>query len=71
MPVTGAADVAHAVLTRGASFAPMVRPAIVNGAAGFIVAPRGRPIAAVAFTVVSGRIARIDVVADAAKLRVP
>ena len=68
-PVQGAADVARGILTRGAQFAPFARPAIVNGAAGAVVASRGRTISVVGFTVVDGRIVEIDVVARPEKLR--
>ena len=68
-PVTGAQAVARQVLSRGRPFARFARPAIVNGAAGVVVAPGGRPIAIVGFTIARGRIAAIDLVADPAKLR--
>ena len=68
-PVEGAEAVAARVLERGSRLAGLARPAIVNGAAGLIVAPGGRPFAVVGFTVVNGRIAEIDVIADPAKLR--
>ena len=67
--VEGAAAVAHQVLARGSRFAPFARPALVNGAAGVIVAPGRKPIAVVGFTVVGERIVEIDVIADPAKLR--
>jgi hypothetical protein len=41
----------------------------VNGAAGVVVVVRGRPFAVMGFTVRSGRIAEIDVVADPERLR--
>jgi RNA polymerase sigma factor (sigma-70 family) len=68
LPVVGAAAVAEQVLSRGVSFAPLARPAIVNGAAGAVVAPNGITIAVVGFTVANGRIVEIDVVADPAKI---
>src|SRR2546429_653575 len=34
---------------------PFVRPALVNGAAGVVVAPRGRPLSVVGFTVSGGK----------------
>src|ERR671920_591547 len=46
-----------------------VRPALVNGAAGVVVAPRGRPFAVMGFTVRRGKIVEIDVLADPARLR--
>jgi RNA polymerase sigma factor (sigma-70 family) len=69
MPVSGREAVARTILTRGSRFARFGRPAIVNGDAGVIVVPRDRPIAVVAFAVTEGRIAEIDVIANAAKLR--
>lgn len=68
-PIEGAEAVANQILTRGRPFAPMGRPAIVNGGAGVIVMPGKRPFAVVGFTVVGGRIAEIDVIANPAKLR--
>ena len=67
--VRGAPAVAEEVLTYGARFARFAQPALVNGAAGVVVAPRGRPIAVAGFTVVRGRIAHIDLLADPARLR--
>jgi RNA polymerase sigma-70 factor, ECF subfamily len=68
-PVTGAAEVA-AVLRRGATpFAPLGRPAMVNGSPGLIVGPPGKVVAVVGLTVVAGRIREIDIVGDPAKLR--
>src|ERR671911_2715404 len=43
---------------------PFVLPARVNGAAGVVVAPRGRPFAVMGFAVRQGMIAEIDVLAD-------
>jgi RNA polymerase sigma factor (sigma-70 family) len=68
-PVVGAEAVARQVLQRGSRLAPFARPAIVNGAAGVVVAPAGRPFAVVGFTVSDGRIVEIDLVADPEKLR--
>ena len=68
-PITGAAAVARQVLTRGARFAPLGRPAIVNGAAGVVVGRAGKPIAVVGFTVAHDRILAIDVITDPEKLR--
>jgi RNA polymerase sigma-70 factor (ECF subfamily) len=68
-PVSGAEEVARRILARGAPFAPLARPAVVNGAAGLVVASPRRPIAVIGFTVAGGRIVAIDLVADPAKLR--
>ena len=67
--VVGAEDVARQVLTRGRPFAQFARPALVNGAAGLIVAPQGQLMAVVGFTCARQRIVEIDVVADPAKLQ--
>jgi RNA polymerase sigma factor (sigma-70 family) len=66
--VEGAEAVARQILARGTPFAPLARPAIVNGAAGAIVGLRGRPFAVAGFAVSNGRITEIDIVTDPAKL---
>ncbi len=68
-PVTGAAAVARQVLSRGSRFAPLARPAVVNGAAGLVVGPGRRPFAVVGFTVARGRVVAIDLITDPDKLR--
>ena len=63
---------ARAVAGQTRTFSPLspfVRPALVNGAAGVIVAPRGRPFAVMGFTVRWGKIVEIDVLADPERLR--
>jgi RNA polymerase sigma-70 factor (ECF subfamily) len=67
-PVEGAEAVAEAILARGAPFAPLARPAVVNGSAGAIVGRRGRPLAVAGFTIAGGRITAIDIVIDPEKL---
>jgi RNA polymerase sigma factor (sigma-70 family) len=67
--VRGADEVATTVLARGARLARFCRPAVVNGAAGLVVAPGPRPIAVIGFTVAEGRIVEIDLIADPKKLR--
>jgi RNA polymerase sigma-70 factor, ECF subfamily len=70
----GASVVVHgarAVAARALTFArlsPFVRPALVNGAAGVVVAPRGRPFSVMGFTVVGGKIVAIDGLADPVRL---
>jgi RNA polymerase sigma-70 factor (ECF subfamily) len=66
--VEGAEAVARQILARGTPFAPLARPAIVNGAAGAVVGVRGRPFAVAGFAVSNGRITEIDIVADPDKL---
>jgi RNA polymerase sigma-70 factor (ECF subfamily) len=62
---------ARAVAERAFTFArlsPFVRPALVNGAAGVVVAPQGRPFSVMAFTVRDGKIVAIDSLADPTRL---
>jgi RNA polymerase sigma-70 factor, ECF subfamily len=47
---------------------PFVRPALVNGAAGAVVAPQGRLFSAMGFIVSSGRITAIDALVDPERL---
>ena len=61
---SGGASAARA----GPPFARFARPALVNGAAGLVVAPGSRPISVVGFTVADGRIVAIDIIADPHKL---
>jgi hypothetical protein len=68
-PAVGAPAVARELLARAPRFAPLARPAIVNGAAGLYLGPAKRPAAVVGFTVAGGRIAAIDLVIDREKLR--
>jgi RNA polymerase sigma-70 factor (ECF subfamily) len=68
LPITGAEAVAAEILSRGSRFAPMARPALVNGTAGAIVGPEGRPFAVVGFTVARGRIVAIDLITNPDKL---
>lgn len=47
----------------------LVRPALVNGAAGVVVTVDGEPFSVIGFTVTDGRIAEIDALADPNGLR--
>jgi RNA polymerase sigma factor (sigma-70 family) len=69
LPVKGAEEVARRVLTRAAALAPFGRPAVVNGAAGVVVASGGRTISVVGFTIEHDRIVEIDVIANPEKLK--
>jgi RNA polymerase sigma factor (sigma-70 family) len=66
--VHGARAVAERA-SRYARLAPFVRPALVNGAAGVVVAPGGRVFSVLAFTVRDGKIVAIDALADPTRLR--
>jgi RNA polymerase sigma factor (sigma-70 family) len=63
----GAAAVAGHTATY-AELSPHVVPALVNGAAGAVIAPGGRLFSVMAFTVTNGRIARIDALLDPDRL---
>jgi RNA polymerase sigma factor (sigma-70 family) len=63
---------AESVAKRALLFArrsPYVRPALVNGVAGVVVAPGGRPFAVMGFTVVGDRVVAIDALSDPERLR--
>jgi RNA polymerase sigma-70 factor (ECF subfamily) len=68
-PVSGPEAVARQVLARGRPFARFARPARVNGRAGVVIAPGGKPIAVAGFTTAHGRIVAIDLITDRDKLR--
>jgi hypothetical protein len=61
--------VAREIVARGTPFAPIGRPAAVNGVPGVVVEHNGRLIAVVNLEVAEGRIVEIDIVLDRAKLR--
>jgi RNA polymerase sigma-70 factor (ECF subfamily) len=69
LPITGAEAVATEILSRGSRFAPLARPALVNGTAGVVVGPEDKPFAVVGFTVARGRIVAIDLITNPDKLR--
>ena len=54
--------VAYGHMARG------VQPALVNGAVGLVLAPRGRLSRALTFTIANGKITEIQVIGDAARL---
>jgi RNA polymerase sigma factor (sigma-70 family) len=66
--VSGAANVARQAATQGRKFAPLCRPALVNGAAGIVVGAPGSAFAVAGITVVNGRVAAIDLIVDPDKL---
>ncbi len=66
-----ALDGAEAVAAHTATYSklyPFVRPALVNGAAGAVVAPHGRLFSVMAFTVTNGKIVQIDSLLDPERL---
>ncbi|MGH9271572.1 MAG: sigma-70 family RNA polymerase sigma factor [Ilumatobacteraceae bacterium] len=64
----GATSVASNALTFS-SGAQWARPALVNGAAGVVITPHGRPAAVLAFTVADGRIVSIEALGDPKRLQ--
>jgi RNA polymerase sigma-70 factor, ECF subfamily len=67
----GAEQVANQILTRGRPFAPLARPAIVNGAPGVVAERDGKTLGVMACTVSGGRIVTMDLVIDPDRLREP
>ena len=65
--VRGAAVWAKQAVAFG-HLARLVRPALVNGAIGVVVAPRGRLSRALTFKIANGKIAEIEVIGDPARL---
>jgi RNA polymerase sigma factor (sigma-70 family) len=67
--LTGAEAVARQAASGGRGFAKFCEPALVNGAAGFVVrAPHG-VIGVVGMTVIGGKISEIDLILDSDKLK--
>jgi RNA polymerase sigma factor (sigma-70 family) len=65
--VRGAALWAKGAVAYG-HMARLVRPALVNGAIGVVMAPRGRLSRALTFTIANGKISKIEVIGDPARL---
>jgi len=65
--IRGAAAWARGAVAYG-HLAQMTRPAFVNGAIGIVVAPKGRLVRALRFTIADGRITAIDVIGNPARL---
>jgi RNA polymerase sigma factor (sigma-70 family) len=63
------ADAVAAQTTTYSKLYPFVIPAVVNGAAGAVVAPHGQVFSVMAFTVTNGRVVQIDVLLDPDRLR--
>ena len=59
---------AAAVATTFSGRAQAAQPALINGAAGAVWAPGGRPRVVIGFTIARGKIVAIDLVADPARL---
>ena len=68
MVIRGARAVAKGAIT-SSERAQFTQPALVNGAVGLVMAPRGQVVVALRFTITHDKITEIDVVADPARLR--
>jgi RNA polymerase sigma-70 factor (ECF subfamily) len=66
--IRGAPAVAEQALAYARRLGPFARPALVNGAAGVVAAPGGRPVSVLGFTVTRGKIVEIDILADPQRL---
>ena len=66
--IRGAEEAARAAIqfARGAAFA---RSALVDGAVGVVIAPRGRLYRVLKFSFAGGKIAQIEIVSDRARLQ--
>lgn len=60
----GKTAVARQILAQGSRFAPLGRPAIVNGAAGVVVRMQDQVVGIAGLTVVGGRVIAIDLTTD-------
>jgi RNA polymerase sigma factor (sigma-70 family) len=67
--LTGADAVADHLLHNAPRFIAHAHPVLVNGAFGLLFGTRENPISVLGFTIVNGTIARLDLIADPAKLR--
>jgi RNA polymerase sigma factor (sigma-70 family) len=65
--IRGAAVWAKGAVAYG-HMARLTQPALVNGAIGVVVAPRGRLVRALRFTIASGKITEIEVIGNPARL---
>jgi RNA polymerase sigma-70 factor (ECF subfamily) len=65
--IRGAAVWAKGAIVYG-HLAQLTRPALVNGAIGVVVAPRGKLVRALRFTIANGKITEIEVIGDPARL---
>jgi RNA polymerase sigma-70 factor (ECF subfamily) len=66
--IRGAPAVAEQALAFARRHGRFARPALVNGAAGIVAAPGGRPLSVLGFTVTQGKIVEIDILADPERL---
>jgi len=65
----GAANWARGATAAFSRFAPVVRPALVNGSVGLVVAPGGKLSRALTFTFANGRIVAAEIIIDRDRLQ--
>ncbi len=65
--IRGAADWAKGAVAYG-HLAQLTQPALVDGAIGLVMAPQGRLVRALRFTIANGKITEIDVIGNPARL---
>ncbi len=65
--IRGAAAWAKGAIAYG-HLARLTQPALVNGAVGVVVAPQGRLVRALRFTIANGKITEIEVIGNPARL---
>src|SRR3984893_11112636 len=68
-PLAGAVPVARQVLATAPRFVHLAQPVLVNGEAGALFGTREDPVAVIGFTIVGGRVAALNLIADQDKLR--
>jgi RNA polymerase sigma factor (sigma-70 family) len=68
-PAVGADAVANRLLTTGRPFAPLARPALVNGSPGVVAERDGKTLGVMSCTVRDGRIVTMDLVIDPDRFR--
>ena len=65
--IRGARPVAAEAL-RFTALARFARPVLVNGSAGLLAAPKGRPVSLLSFAIRNGKIVELDILADPDRL---
>jgi hypothetical protein len=65
--IRGAAAWAKGAVAYG-HLAQLTQPALVNGTIGLVVAPQGRLVRALRFTIANGRITELEVIGNPARL---
>src|SRR6266540_6324407 len=67
--IRGAPAVAREALAFAQRYGAFAQPVLVNGAAGVLVAEKGKPFSVMGFTIRHDKVAAIDILADPARLK--